>query len=111
MNRVNCTIVLIIIFLASNYLFAGDSINLFKPTKKNLHEKLGISHQDWIEIHSLIEAKNNYDLIYIEKQAHGYIGAWMSKKAEGKSTHGPVFFYNKHNDKWYELEEMSSWKK
>ena len=111
MKRVNCTIVLIIIFLGSNYVFADGSINLFKPNEQNLHDKLGISQQDWIEIHSLIKAKNNYVLLYVEKQAHGYIGAWMFKKSEQKSTHGPVFFYNKHNGKWYELEEMSSWEK
>jgi hypothetical protein len=109
MERVSYTILLIVLLLTTNTLFAGDRLNLFKPNEENLHEKLGISQQDWIEIHSLIKAKKNYEIVYIEKQVHGYIGAWMSKKSERKSTHGPVFFFNKHNDKWYELGEMSSW--
>ncbi len=111
MKRLNFIVVFMIIFLASNYIFAGDNVNLFKPNEANLHEKLGISKQDLDEIRSLIKAKENYDVFYVEKQAHGYIGAWMARKSERKPTHGPVFFYNKHNDKWYELEEMSAWKK
>lgn len=111
MKRLNFIIVLMITSLASNHIFAGDSVNLFKPNEANLHEELGISQQDLTEILSLIKAKENYDVVYIEKQAHGYVGAWMVRKSERKSTHGPVFFYNKHDGKWYELEEMSAWEK
>ena len=111
MKRVHCTIVLILISFATNSIFAGDQLRLLKPNEEKLHEKLGITQQDWIEICSLIKAKKNYDLIYVEKQMHGYIGAWMSKRSEPNPTHGPIYFYNKHNDKWYEIEEMSSWKK
>ena len=105
-------IILLVIFgLASIYSYAGEKLHLFEPGEVNLHEKLGITIQDWDEIQILISAKKNYELIYIERQMHGYIGAWMSERPNGDKSSGPIYFYNKHGGKWYELEEMSSWEK
>jgi hypothetical protein len=89
---------------------ADSSSALFDPASPLLAQKLGISEEDWREVHVLISKRQDYSLTYLERSSLGHIGAWMSTKTiDYLQKRGPVFFYAKHQGHWYELDEMSEW--
>jgi len=63
-----------------------------------LASKLGISDADWREIQALIklekdEGNQPYELVSLERNHLGSIGAWMARPQPRRNRpHGPVFF-------------------
>ena len=102
--------VLIIVFLLILPLSGIGKDAFILPHDPEISIKLGISGIDLNQIKLLINNETQYYLVKYEKSPTGFIGAWMAPlpKVE-KASGGPVFFYNKHQGKWYKLSEMSVW--
>jgi len=88
---------------------------LYPANTAQLASKLGVSDTDWRKIQALIrlekdESNKPYELVYLERNHLGSIGAWMAHHTPGETRpHGPVFFYVKDNGRWYRSEDMSEW--
>ena len=88
---------------------------LYPANSPRLASKLSISDADWREIQALINLEKNegnkpYELVSLERNHLGSIGAWMAHHTPGETRpHGPVFFYAKDNGHWFRSEDMSEW--
>jgi hypothetical protein len=102
----------ILLMLAS---CARPQNQLYPANSPQLSSKLGISDADWGEIQALINLEKDegnmpYELVYLERNHLGPIGAWMAHHTPGETRpHGPVFFFVKDNGRWYRSEDMSEW--
>jgi hypothetical protein len=100
----------VLCFIAISCTHTSD-YQAYDPDCPNLAHKLGVQECDWLEVRDLISKERDYLLTCVERNPHGYIGAWMATKTpDGLQQHGPVFFYAKHQGHWYRLDEMSEWR-
>jgi len=94
---------------------ARSRSGLYPADAPNLAFQLGITQREWLEVQTLIrrekdEGGDAYELVYLERNALGYVGAWMAHKSPPETRpHGPVFFYTKADRRWYRLDDMSEW--
>lgn len=94
---------------------AASQLELYPANAAGLASKLGISDADWLEIEALIklekdEGNKPYELVCLERNPFGGIGAWLARHTPGETRpHGPVFFYIKDNGCWHRSKDMSEW--
>ena len=90
---------------------SDSSPQFFDPDTPRLAQKLGIREGDWREIQKLIAKEHDYSLAHVERSPRKQVGAWLATKTpNGLEKHGPVFFYVKHEGRWYRSEDMSEWR-
>ena len=99
------------VFLLSAHAAYSEEENLFEANHPNMAAMLGIEDTEWQEIQSLTAKKLDYCLWKVEKSPNSLVGAYMqSEPCVEKPTSGPVFFFGKSDDGWFEISEMSAWR-
>ena len=105
----NRTLFKILFVLTLPLSAVAESVVVY-PNDSKITARLGISEIDLKEIKLLTNKESGHYIVKIEKSPTGFIGVWMAPLPKVKNpSGGPVFFYNKHQGKWYKLSEMSVW--